>query len=148
MVLIIGLHIWGHISGVWGWCKTYFLLYWTNIYYTDSQVWASGFISKQKWTHFSWCWVSIFSPDPGLPVLSGRKSWPWQNNAERWPKKASEEHLTPPSWSWGAGFYVESPLFQPLNHELVGEAFSKQQQQQTIEMFKEPRIEIVGWHIW
>ena len=32
--------------------KTCFLLYWINIYYIYSQVWASGFISKQKRTLF------------------------------------------------------------------------------------------------
>lgn len=62
----------GWVKELWGWRKTCFLLHWINIYYIDSQVWASGFTSEQKWTHFSWCWVSISSPDPGFSGHSGR----------------------------------------------------------------------------
>lgn len=50
------------------------------------------------------CWVSIFSPDSWLSVLSERKRWLWQNNAEPWPKKASEKHLDPPSQDGSAVF--------------------------------------------
>ena len=51
-----------------------------------------------------WCWVSIFSPDSWLSVLSERKRWLWQYNAEPWPKKASEKHLDPPSQDGSAIF--------------------------------------------
>ena len=90
--------------------KTCFLLYWINIYYIDSQVWASGFISKQKRTLFFFFFPSrlVLSQHFLTRLLalcaSERKRWLWQNNAEPWPKKASEKHLDPPSQDGSAIF--------------------------------------------
>lgn len=84
-----------------GWHKT-LLLYWINIYYIDSQVWASGFISTRNEPSFFFfllpkCWVSIFSPDSWLSVLSWKKALTVAEQCWAVAKESSEKHLDPPS---------------------------------------------------
>lgn len=103
--------------------KTCFLLYWINIYYIDSQVWASGFISKQKRTLFffffflpDWCWVSIFSPDSWLSVLLKESADCGRTMLSRGQRKLQRSTWILPARMEVLFFYAGSPMFQLLNH--------------------------------